>query len=79
MTQRCDVVIVGGRLAGACAAVHFARSGRNVVVLDRSKFPSDQLSTHLLFPAGVDELLEAPAASLVAINILSRVPRLSSA
>ena len=52
----CDVVVVGARLAGACAAAHFARAGRSVVVLDRSRFPSDQLSTHLLFPSGIHEL-----------------------
>lgn len=51
-----DVVIVGSRLAGACAAAHFAKAGLRVVALDRSKFPSDQLSTHLLFPNGIREL-----------------------
>jgi flavin-dependent dehydrogenase len=56
MAQRCDVVIIGARLAGACAAAHLARAGLDVVVLDRSRFPSDQMSTHLLFPDGVDEL-----------------------
>jgi flavin-dependent dehydrogenase len=54
--ERCDVVIVGSRLAGACAAAHFAKAGRRVVALDRSRFPSDQLSTHLLFPSGINEL-----------------------
>jgi len=56
MDERCDVVIVGSRLAGATAAAHLARAGRRVVVLDRSHFPSNQLSTHLLFPSGVHEL-----------------------
>lgn len=48
MRQRCGVVIIGARLAGGCAAAHLASAGVNVVVLDRSKFPSDQMSTHLL-------------------------------
>ena len=56
LTETCDVVVVGTRLAGACAAVHLARAGHRVVALDRSRFPSDQLSTHLLFPSGVREL-----------------------
>ena len=56
MDERCDVVIVGSRLAGAAAAAHLARAGRHVVVLDRSHFPSNQLSTHWLGPAGVHEL-----------------------
>jgi len=60
--------VIGSRLAGACAAAHLALAGRKVVALDRLTFPSDQLSTHLLFPAGVDELrrmgaLEAILAS----------------
>src|ERR1700709_1586017 len=54
--ETCDVIVVGSRLAGATAAVHLARTGRKVVALDRSRFPSDQLSTHLLFPSGVREL-----------------------
>ncbi|WP_169736880.1 NAD(P)/FAD-dependent oxidoreductase [Pseudonocardia spinosispora] len=56
MPQRCDVVIIGARLAGACAAAHLAKAGLKVIVLDRSRFPSDQMSTHLLFPDGVNEL-----------------------
>jgi flavin-dependent dehydrogenase len=56
MYESCDVVIVGSRLAGSAAAVQFARAGRRVIVLDRSQFPSNQLSTHLLFPSGVHEL-----------------------
>ncbi len=51
-----DVVIVGARCAGSLAAAEFARRGRDVVVLDRSSFPSDQLSTHVLFGGGIDEL-----------------------
>jgi flavin-dependent dehydrogenase len=67
--ERCDVVIVGSRLAGACAAAHLAKAGRNVVVLDKSKFPSDQLSTHLIFPAGVDELRRMGALEgILALN-----------
>lgn len=56
MHESCDIVIVGSRLAGSAAAVQFARAGRRVIVLDRSQFPSNQLSTHLLFPSGVYEL-----------------------
>lgn len=55
MDEYRDVVIIGARLAGACAASHLARAGVDVVVLDRSSFPSDQFSTHLLFPDGLNE------------------------
>ncbi|AEH09840.1 MULTISPECIES: NAD(P)/FAD-dependent oxidoreductase [Protofrankia] len=51
-----DVVIVGARLAGTATAVPLARAGRKVILLDRTSFPSDQLSTHVLVPSGVSEL-----------------------
>lgn len=54
--ERADAVVVGARPAGSAAAIAMARAGRRVVVLDRAAFPSDTLSTHLLFPAGVAEL-----------------------
>jgi menaquinone-9 beta-reductase len=67
--QRCDVVIIGARLSGACAAAHLARAGLRVVALDRSRFPSDQMSTHLLFPDGIHELQRMGALeSILACN-----------
>jgi 2-polyprenyl-6-methoxyphenol hydroxylase-like FAD-dependent oxidoreductase len=54
--ERVDVVIVGARCAGTAAAVPLARAGYKVVLLDKSRFPSDQLSTHVLVPSGVSEL-----------------------
>lgn len=75
--EHCDVVIVGSRLAGACAAVHFARAGRSVVVLDRASFPSDQLSTHLLFPAGIHELQRMGALERILAHDPTRSPWLS--
>lgn len=61
-----DVVIVGARLAGTTAAAELARRGRNVVVLDRSRFPSDTLSTHVLFGGGIDELRHMGAYDRIA-------------
>lgn len=77
MSERCDVVVVGGRLAGAAAASHLARAGREVVVLDRSRFPSDQLSTHLLFPSGVHELHRMGALEGVLAHDPTRSPWVS--
>ena len=51
-----DAVVVGARCAGSAAATALARAGRRVVVVDRARFPSDTLSTHLLFAGGVAEL-----------------------
>ncbi len=59
--ERVDVVVVGARLAGCAVAAPLARAGRRVVVLDRMVFPSDQLSTHVLMPAGTSELAKLGA------------------
>jgi flavin-dependent dehydrogenase len=58
-TQHFDAVIVGARCAGAPLAVHLARAGQKVLLLDASKLPSDQpLSTHFVSPVGVEWLDE---------------------
>lgn len=54
--EKVDVVIVGARCAGSAAAVPLARAGLEVVVLDKARFPSDTMSTHVLVPNGVQEL-----------------------
>jgi 2-polyprenyl-6-methoxyphenol hydroxylase-like FAD-dependent oxidoreductase len=51
-----DVVIAGARCAGSAAAIAFARAGRRVIAVDRAKFPSDTLSTHVNFPSAVAEI-----------------------
>ena len=63
-----DVVVVGSRCAGAATAMLLARAGHDVAVVDRSRFPSDVLSTHGLVRGGVVQLarwglLEAVLAS----------------
>ncbi len=54
--ERYDAVVVGARLAGCAFAAPLVRAGRRVLLLDRMGFPSDQLSTHVLLPAGTSEL-----------------------
>ena len=56
LAPNADAIVVGARCAGSAAAIALARAGRRVVVLDRASFPSDTLSTHLLFAGGVAEL-----------------------
>uniref|UniRef100_UPI002457AFA1 NAD(P)/FAD-dependent oxidoreductase n=1 Tax=Nocardia cyriacigeorgica TaxID=135487 RepID=UPI002457AFA1 len=51
-----DVIVVGARCAGSAVAMTMARAGRRVIVLDSAQFPSDTLSTHLLWPGGLAEL-----------------------
>src|SRR5688572_31781625 len=54
--EEADVVVVGARVAGSPAATELARRGRKVIVLDAGNFPSDTLSTHVIFPTCVAEL-----------------------
>ena len=51
-----DAIIVGARCAGSPAAMLLARKGRNVLVVDRATFPSDTISTHILWPHGAEVL-----------------------
>ncbi|MDX6301038.1 MAG: hypothetical protein QOF53_2252 [Nocardioidaceae bacterium] len=51
-----DVVVVGGRVAGAATAMLLARSGLRVAVVDRGRYGSDTVSTHALMRAGVLQL-----------------------
>ncbi len=56
MNSSYDVVVVGGRVAGASTAMLLARAGLKVAVLDRASYGSDTLSTHGLMRAGVLQL-----------------------
>jgi len=51
-----DAIIVGARCAGAPTAMLLARRGFNVLLLDRAIFPSDTISTHILWPHGAEVL-----------------------
>ncbi|MDI3341493.1 MAG: NAD(P)/FAD-dependent oxidoreductase [Sphaerobacter sp.] len=44
-----DAIIVGARIAGATTALLLAQRGYSVLLLDRDRFPSPTLSTHLFF------------------------------
>jgi flavin-dependent dehydrogenase len=55
-THAHDVVVVGGRVAGAATAMLLAAAGLDVVVLERSRAGSDTLSTHALMRGGVLQL-----------------------
>lgn len=49
MAVKYDAIIVGARIAGAATALGLARQGARVLLLDAATFPSDTLSTHLLW------------------------------
>jgi flavin-dependent dehydrogenase len=60
-----DAIIVGARCAGSPLAMHLAKRGHRVLVVDRATFPSDTMSTHFL---------QAPAvARLNSWGLLGRV------
>src|SRR5947199_10683105 len=56
MSESFDVIVVGARCAGAPLASMLARAGLRVCVVDKDRFPSDTLSTHVIQPAGVQVL-----------------------
>lgn len=51
-----DAIIVGARCAGSPAAMLLARHGFTVLLVDRATFPSDTISTHILWPHGAEIL-----------------------
>lgn len=49
MNKKFDVIITGARCAGSSLAIYLAKAGFQVLLTDRSSFPSDTLSTHTFF------------------------------
>ncbi|MGK0478243.1 MAG: flavin-dependent dehydrogenase, partial [Ilumatobacter sp.] len=76
-TVSTDVLVVGGGPAGSAAAIALARSGRDVVLIDRAAFPRDkccgdglttlalrELELLAFDPGTVDDWFEVDGASL---------------
>lgn len=53
------MVVVGARVAGAATALHLARAGHRVLIVDRAGPPKDTVSTHALMRSGVLQLRKA--------------------
>jgi 2-polyprenyl-6-methoxyphenol hydroxylase-like FAD-dependent oxidoreductase len=51
-----DVIIVGARCAGSPTAMLLSRMGYKVLIVDKASFPSDTISTHILWPHGAEIL-----------------------
>jgi 2-polyprenyl-6-methoxyphenol hydroxylase-like FAD-dependent oxidoreductase len=47
-----DAIIVGARCAGSPTAMLLARKGYRILLVDKATFPSDTVSTHILWPHG---------------------------
>lgn len=56
MGQTFDVIVVGARCAGSPLAMLMARRGYRVLLVDRARFPSDTVSTHVIHPPGAAAL-----------------------
>jgi flavin-dependent dehydrogenase len=51
-----DIIVVGARCAGSPLAILMARKGYRVLLVDRATFPSDTMSTHIVWPSGLAKL-----------------------
>lgn len=51
-----DVIVIGARCAGSPTAMLLADRGYRVLVVDKSTFPSDVISTHIIKHPGVERL-----------------------
>jgi 2-polyprenyl-6-methoxyphenol hydroxylase-like FAD-dependent oxidoreductase len=51
-----DAIIVGARCAGSPTAMLLARKGYRVLLVDKANFPSDTISTHIIWPHGAEAL-----------------------
>ncbi|MBB3084973.1 geranylgeranyl reductase family protein [Geodermatophilus sabuli] len=56
--RQADVVVVGAGPAGSSAAWHLARAGRDVVVLEKARFPREKVCGDGLTPRGVQALAD---------------------
>jgi 2-polyprenyl-6-methoxyphenol hydroxylase-like FAD-dependent oxidoreductase len=73
-----DAIIVGARCAGAPTAMLLARKGYRVLLVDKATFPSDTLSTHVIWPHGTEVLdrwglldrLAATGCPPIALNMI---------
>jgi len=53
-----DAIVVGARCAGSPTAMLLARRGYKVLLVDRAAFPSDTVSTHIVWPHGAELLAQ---------------------
>jgi len=56
--ERTPIVIVGGGLAGSATALHLARRGQPVCLLERGEFPRETVCGEGLMPHGAHELAQ---------------------
>src|SRR5215212_8709518 len=73
-----EVIVVGGGPAGSSAAFHLARSGVDVLLVDRARFPRDKPCAEYLSPqsarilsemGAIDEIERSGAAHLAGMRV----------
>ena len=72
MSDRYDVVVVGARVAGSTLAALLGKAGVSVLVLDQARFPSDTLSTHVIFDDSFSVWEDAGAWPRIRARALAR-------
>jgi 2-polyprenyl-6-methoxyphenol hydroxylase-like FAD-dependent oxidoreductase len=73
-----DAIVVGARCAGSPTAMLLARKGYRVLLVDKASFPSDTISTHIVWPHGAEimnrwgllERLAATNCPPIALNMI---------
>jgi 2-polyprenyl-6-methoxyphenol hydroxylase-like FAD-dependent oxidoreductase len=68
MPKLYDVIVVGARSAGAPLAMLLARAGHSVLLVDRTRFPSDTISTHWILRHGVRLLASWNLLDILAVS-----------
>lgn len=72
-----DVIVVGARCAGSPLAMLLARKGYRVLLVDRAIFPSDTISSHLVFQTGLACLQRWGLLDRLAATGCPRIPSTS--
>lgn len=70
-----DAIVVGARCAGSPTSMLLARKGYRVLLVDKATFPSDTVSTHIIWPQGVEMLAKwglLPALEATAVPPIGR-------
>lgn len=77
MATRYDAIVVGARCAGAPLAADLSRRGHRVLIVDKDRFPSDTLSTHMIHPPGIAALARWGLLDQLTASGCPAVPRYS--
>ena len=75
VSERCDVLIVGGGPAGSSCARQLRQAGLDVLIIDKSEFPRDKVCAGWITP-GVLRLLQLEADEYGRENLLQSIDAL---